>query len=89
MRPNEYTNAGALLLVAGVLNLVIGATLLVSLLLACVGVFWVVPMAVGLGEIAMGVSVLNGNRRPNAFLVAVMTAITSRLTVYRYLADAD
>ena len=24
-----------------------------------------------------------------AFLIAVMTAVTSRLTVYRYLADAD
>ena len=79
MRPSEYTTSGVLLLVAGVLNVTLALMLVVWMMLVCLGPLCLVPLAIGGVEIATGVSMLNGRRRQNALLVAILGMMASML----------
>lgn len=79
MRPSEYTSAGVLLLVAGILNVTLAVMLVMWMMLVCLGPLWLVPMLLGFVEIATGVSMLNGNKRQNGMLIAVIGMMASVL----------
>ncbi len=61
-RPNEYNWAAISLLVSGIFNIWFGAILGLSLLMLCCGVFWLIPMAIGVLEVVTAARMLAGQR---------------------------
>ncbi|MEQ1508754.1 MAG: hypothetical protein ABMB14_41385 [Myxococcota bacterium] len=57
------TAAGALMIGSGVFTVLASFGLFFTFVWVCVGVFWLIPMAVGVGEIAVGAAIMGG--RPN------------------------
>ena len=69
-RPNEYNYAAIGLLVSGIFNIWIGAILMLSMLVFCCGVLWLLPMAVGVLEVVTAARMLAGHRVHSAMPVA-------------------
>ena len=59
-QPERSTMAGTLMIVSGVLTTLASAGFFFGLIWVCVGVFWLVPMAVGIAEIFVGAAIMGG-----------------------------
>lgn len=70
--PQDYKNAGIMMLIGGVINVMMGGLLFILYIWICIGIFWLIPMAVGLAEIVVGVMMLQGNRVPNSMIVSIL-----------------
>ncbi|MDP2305401.1 MAG: hypothetical protein Q8P18_05195 [Pseudomonadota bacterium] len=73
--PKSYTDAGALTILSGVMNVLVGGLLCLSLLMLCVGVFWVIPMGVGVFQIVVGISMQKGQRSSAAGYIGIVGLI--------------
>lgn len=75
--PQEYKNAGIMMLIAGVINMFVGFIIFIIYIWFCIGVFWLIPMAVGLGELLVGVMMLQGKRVPNSMVISILGLIAA------------
>jgi hypothetical protein len=58
--PQRSTVAGTLMIASGALTTLASAGLFFGLVWVCVGVFWLVPLAVGVSEIVVGAAIMGG-----------------------------
>lgn len=58
--PQTYRLAGAAMVAAGSFNALFAAYVVLTLGVVCIGLAWVVPLAVALGEVLVGALVLSG-----------------------------
>lgn len=78
-RPSDYTTAGIALLVAGTLNLWIGAILFLTMVWFCVGILWLFPIVIGMAELVTGIRMLTGKRVHSAVPVAALGVFASMM----------
>jgi integral membrane sensor domain MASE1 len=69
--PKEYKNAGIALLVAGLTNAVFAAGWASILLCLCIGYLWLIPFGFACLEAVSGYTMMEGQPRPNAKLIAI------------------
>jgi hypothetical protein len=50
------------------------------LIWVCIGVFWVLTLAVGVAEIAIGAMILGGGKQPSGRLVAILGIVAGFLS---------
>jgi hypothetical protein len=79
LAPPEYRNAGTMMLISGVLNLLISLGLIGGLIWIAVGCFWILTLAVGIFEIVIGLAMASGERRDNAKLVSIAGLVAAIL----------
>ena len=75
--PIEYQVSGLLMVAAGLFNGFMSLIWFLSLIMLCVGVLWLIPMAIALGEVIVGLLVLAGVRLPGLQVMAVLGAVNS------------
>lgn len=76
--PQDYKNAGILMLVAGCVNLILSGLILLSSLCMCVNA-WITPIF-AIGEIVVGAMILNGSKVPQAKIVSILGIIGGLLS---------
>jgi hypothetical protein len=81
--PQPYKTAGTLMLVAGILNLVVGFFLVIALLLVALPCCFLgfVPMIWGVVEIVFGVQIMNGKRVPFASALSIVGIVIAALSL--------
>ncbi len=70
--PKAYTESGALTILSGALNIITGGLLFLMLIWVCVGVMWLVPMAIGVFQIVVGLSMNKGTPHAMAKRIGVV-----------------
>jgi hypothetical protein len=75
--PSDYKTAGVLMLVAGILNLLTAIGLILSLIMICVGVFWVIPLVFAIFEIITGIAALQGQPKANARTISILGMVAA------------
>ena len=78
--PSTYKTAAICQMISGVLTIMVSGGLFLSLIWICIGVLWLVPMAIGAWQIYVGWQMHNGERVANAQTVAIVNAITAFLS---------
>ncbi|MES2640931.1 MAG: hypothetical protein V4850_15685 [Myxococcota bacterium] len=73
--PKSYTDAGALTILSGVMNIIVGGLLFLTMVWVCVGVLWLVPMAVGVFQVVVGISMNGGKRTSAASYISIVGII--------------
>ena len=80
--PSDYTNAGTMMLISGIFNVLISAGIIVGLALSliglCVAPIWLVTLAGGVYEIVVGIGIMQGNRSRlglSASVVGLVSAV--------------
>ncbi|MFZ5475719.1 MAG: hypothetical protein ACOZNI_02995 [Myxococcota bacterium] len=69
--PKEYTEAGFLMIVSGVLNAITAFIWFLSLFWICIGFFWVIPGCVGLWQAYVGYQMQVGTPQGSAKMGAI------------------
>lgn len=77
--PKPYVDSGALTILSGAMNILIGGLLFLTLIWVCIGVFWLVPMAVGVFQIVVGLAMSKGRPHPAAKHIGLIGIIASGL----------
>ena len=67
--PNDYKNAGIIMLVAGIINLMLGGVWILGSMCMCLN-SWV-TLVVAIAEIGVGIMILTGNKVPAAKFVSI------------------
>lgn len=70
--PQDYKTAGIFMLVSGVMNGMMSFIFFVSFIWVCIGVFWLIPMIIGILEVVIGIGVLQGQPKPTAKTVSIL-----------------
>ncbi len=70
--PSDYKTMGTFMLVSGITNIGFGLLMTMTLLIVCVGVFYLAVVAVGIVEVIIGLGILQGRPRPTVTVVAVL-----------------
>ncbi len=78
--PAVYTNTGIMMVISGLLNILASLIWVFLLSVICVGVLWLVPLALGVWELITGTAMSNGTRQPNARLAAMAGLAAALLT---------
>jgi hypothetical protein len=79
-RRNQSTAAGVSMIVSGVLTATASFGIVATWGWICVGLPWLVPMAVGVGEVVVGASIIGGTPRPSVKTVStagILAALVS------------
>jgi hypothetical protein len=77
--PKEYRHAGIALLVAGLSNVAFAVGWASLLMCLCIGYLWLIPFGLACLEAMSGYSMMEGQPRPNAKLIAIMGLCISAL----------
>ncbi len=64
--PNDYKNAGIANIIGGALNVMMALLWTLSLIWICIGLFWLVPAAMGAWQIMVGLKMYNGEPNSSA-----------------------
>lgn len=78
--PNDYKTAGILNLVGGGLTLLVSGLYFLSLIWVCVGVVYLVPMAMGAWQAYVGFNMNNGQPQGQAKTAAIVGIVSGVLT---------
>lgn len=70
--PMEYQISGVLMLISGLFNGLISMIYVFMLIWVCVGVIWLIPALIALGEVIVGLMVLTGARVPGVQVVSAL-----------------
>lgn len=71
--PKSYTDAGTLNIVSGALNVFVGGIWMLSLILFfCVGLFWIIPVGIGIFQIVAGMAMNKGERHSAAGYIGML-----------------
>lgn len=79
--PQQYKTAGLLNLVAGLFNITTGLALTLSLLLLCVGPFWLIPMGMGIWQLVVGIGMQGGKPNANAKTATIVGIVAGVLNL--------
>jgi hypothetical protein len=71
------TGAGVLMILSGLLTTVASAGFFLTFVWVCVGIVWLVPLAVGLMEIGIGAAILGGRPTPRVRLVSAAGIVSA------------
>lgn len=71
------TTAGALMIVSGLLTVLASSALFLSFVWVCVGIVWLLPLAVGIGEIAVGAAIMGGQPNNRVRAVSVLGILSA------------
>ena len=77
MAPDDYKTAGILMMVSGGITMISAVAWIVSLLIVCVGVAWVVPLVVGGLEVYVGLQMWQGKPQKRAALLSICGLISA------------
>ena len=77
--PSDYKTAGIFMLTSGITNVIFSFIWFCFLILACVGIAYVIPLVAGVFEMIFGMALMNGTRKPSAKTVAIFGLISSIL----------
>lgn len=75
--PMNYQISGMLMLISGLFNLFISGIYVLGLVWLCIGVFWLIPMMMAVGEVIVGVLALAGVRVPGLQIVSALGVVNS------------
>lgn len=75
--PMEYQISGMLMVISGFFNGFLSLIWFFMLIWFCVGILWVIPMMIAVGEIAVGVMVLAGMRVPVVQVMSILGLVNS------------
>lgn len=70
--PNDYKNAGLMTLIGGALNAITAFFWVIGFIWLCVGVLWVVPLAMGIYQVVVGIAMQNGQPHAHAKLAPIL-----------------
>ena len=73
--PQEYKTAGIVNLVGGVLNILTAGVAIITLIWFCVGVLWIVPLALGGFQAFIGFQQMNGTRTGQGKIAGICGAV--------------
>jgi hypothetical protein len=79
--PKEYTEAGFLMMVAGVLNAITAFIWFLSLFWLCVGFLWAIPGCIGLWQAYMGYQMNQGKLQGQAKTGAILGLVSGVFNV--------
>jgi hypothetical protein len=74
---DRSTLAGTLMIVSGVLTVVASAGIFATFVWVCVGALWLVPMAVGIGEVFVGAAIMGGRPTPRVRTMSAMGILSA------------
>lgn len=77
--PMEYQISGLLMLISGVFNGFLAMMWFFVFIWVCIGVMWIIPMCVALGEVIVGILVLAGVRMPGLQVMSILGLVNSLL----------
>lgn len=77
--PMEYQISGMLMVISGFFNGFLSLIWFFMLIWVCVGILWVIPMMIAVGEILVGVMVLAGMRVPVVQVMSILGLVNSLL----------
>jgi len=77
MSDDRGTASGALMIVSGVLTVLASSGLFLAFVWVCVGFFWLIPMAIGIAEIAVGAAVIGRTPNERARTVSVLGVLAA------------
>jgi hypothetical protein len=77
--PSDYKNAGLANLIGGALNVLWGLSLTLGFLIMCIGVFWLIPVAMGGWQIMVGMNMYNGQSNASAKNATIAGIVASVL----------
>ncbi len=77
--PQDYKTAGIFMLISGIMTTLASIGFFLSLLLFCVGVFWILPLVVGILEIVIGAAVMGGTPKANAKTISILGIVAALL----------
>lgn len=66
------TAAGAMMIASGLFTVIASGALFLSFVWVCVGIVWLVPLVVGIGEMMVGAAIMGGEPTPRVRLVSVL-----------------
>lgn len=89
LTPMEYQISGVLMVVSGMFNIMISGLVFLSLVWVCIGVFWLIPMFIGMAEIGVGVLAIAGVRIPGLQAVSVLGLLNSMFLCNMWSALAE
>lgn len=69
--PKEYKDGGLAILVSGVFNIMTAGIWILTLIWVCVGILWVIPLAIGCWQAFVGLQVYQGKPQPSAKMAAI------------------
>ena len=69
--PTEYKTAGTILLVGGILNILTAGVWILSFIWVCIGIMWIVPLAIGAWQAFVGYKAMNGEVQPSAKMAGI------------------
>lgn len=75
--PMEYQISGMLMVISGLFNGFLAFIWFIMLIWVCVGVMWIIPMMIALGEVLVGVMVLTGARVPAVQVMSILGLVNS------------
>lgn len=84
MYDGRGTLVGALMIVSGASTVIMAGLLFLTFVWVCVGVLWLVPLAVGVAEIAVGYRIL-GRRPPRVARIVSVLGILAALSCMNVL----
>lgn len=73
--PQTYKTAGMLQLASGVWNILVSLGVIMGFIWVCIGVFWVVPLAMSVWQVMVGLKMNGGEPNPNAKTAAIVGAV--------------
>lgn len=77
--PNDYKNAGIVMLVAGIINMIVGGLWVVGSMCMCANA-WLTVLA-AIAEIVVGGMILSGNKVPQAKIVSIVGIVGAFLSL--------
>lgn len=77
--PPQYRQAGIALLVGGLLNVVFAVGWASVLMCLCIGYLWLIPFSFACLETLSGYTMMEGQPRPNAKMIAIIGLCVSAL----------
>lgn len=78
--PQDYKTAGIFMLIAGITTTIPALIVVVTYGLLCFGLFWILPLVVGILEIVVGASVMGGQPKANAKLISSLGIAAAALS---------
>src|SRR5687767_2493634 len=69
--------AGLMNMIAGALNIMVGGLWVLSLIWVCIGIFWLVPLGLGVFQVMVGMAMNNGQPKDNAKMATMLGLLAS------------
>ncbi len=79
--PNDYKNAGLMLIISGGFNALSSLLMVMMLIWFCIGVLWLIPLAMGVYQVVIGIAMQGGERKPECKNAAIMGIVAGAINL--------